>query len=335
MKKIWLILLALCAALVLAACSVEVGPSDPSDPNDPGDGGTTPTQVEGNNAAVLRGDSLGSGAAASAELRKEVSVGLNSEAADLEVGDAYLARENADTETFEWFVALTNTGEQTYCFVRAADIQFSDGAGALLEEGFNFIQGSIRVGANSDIYTDTCLADGQTGYFFGTVPARDRQLYSVIDSIDIADITVQTGLSVPQASIVPQEYDLATSTSPPQLAVTVVNEGTAPARVLPESNYLLLDDDDSPLTWNFFGSLSWDGLMAADESRVLNDALVYSGSSKRLLVYVDFENPNSNAAALDLRALAGLSEAAAKEQFITLRNAYEEQALARWLESER
>ena len=335
MKKVWLIVLALCATLVLAACSVSVEPSDPNDPDDPGDGGTTPIQVEGNNAAVLTGDSLGSGTAASAELRKEVSVDLNSEVADLEVGDAYLARENAGTETFEWFVALTNTGEQTYCFVRAVDIQFSDDAGVLLEEDFNFVQGSIRVGANSDTYTDTCLADGQTGYFFGTVPARDRQLYSVIDRIDLADITVQTGFSVPQASIVPQEYALATSTTPPQLAVTVINEGAASAKVLPESNYLLLDDDGSPLTWNFFGSLSWDGFMAADESRVLNDALVYSGSSERLLVYVDFENPNSSIEALDLSALAGLSGAAAKERYIALRNAHEEQSLARWLESER
>ena len=335
MKRFTLVVLALVAALVLAACSVEVDPGDPNNPDDPGDP-NTPTQVEGNNAAVLTGATLGSGAADVAALRKDISVRLITEDRDLELRDAYLARESADTETFEWFVELVNTGTETYCFVQALGLEFSgDGESVLIGDN-SFVQGNVRVGAN-DVYTDTCLAGGQTGYFFSIENAADGdQLYSLIDSLTLSELTVQAGGEVPPASIVPQEYSVAPGT-PQEIAVNITNTGTALARLEEFSNYILLDDDEQPLTWNFFNSPSnsvgGDGTVAAGETRVLNDTLSYDGSADRMLAYTDFEDPNSTLNAPDLRSLAGLSGAAAKVRFVELRNAQIGRELALSLES--
>ena len=335
MKRFTLSLLALCAVLMLAACSVEVDPDGPDNPDNPG-GGNTPPQVEGNNAAILTGETLGDSTAASADLRKEISVELNREVADLQVGDAYLARESADTETFEWLLALTNTGEQTYCFVEATDLQFRDSVGVLLEDDNIFVQGSVRVGAN-DVYTDTCLSAGQTGYFLGIeTAAGGEQLYSVIDSLTIGDIEVQVDFDEPDASVEPQRYAVSSGATQ-QLAVDITNTGTSSAEVEPQSNYVLLDEDGSPLTWNFFNSpansVGWDGTLAANDTQVLNDTLIYRGSAERLLAYVDYTGLDSALEAPDLSALAVLDEVTAKVQFVALRNAHEARTRALWLEA--
>jgi len=271
---------------LLAACG---GLSNPSPNPDPNSGPDTPP----NNSAVLSGDTLGEGVVPNTQLRKEISASLTGASSNFRLGKAYAIRERADSETLDWFISVTNESNQLRCFIEATVIQFKNSAGQTLVTVYgSYVKSRVGVSQGSDIYTDTCLSSGETGYLFGIELADDVPLiYTSVSSIVISSIEGDTGFDEPAAKIIPQSYSVVGK----QLAVTIKNEGASKVRVDRLSPYFLLDDDKFPLAWRYFDELSWNGLVGAGETQVMNDIFRgYDGKATKLQVQIDFDSPTSS-----------------------------------------
>ena len=208
--------------LLLVACGGSGGVKP--DPNPP------PTGVP-NNSAVLSGAPLGTGTAPVSQLRKEIAVNL-ANTGTFKVGKGYATRDAADTETLYWFVSVTNESKTLQCFIEATSVQFKNSAGqTLVADDAAFVSGSVAVYQGTDIYTDTCLAGGQTGYLFGIeLESEVPSIYTSVSSVVVSTLAGDTGFSVPAAKIIPQSYTVSKN-SPQELAVSIKNAGTGAVRV--------------------------------------------------------------------------------------------------------
>ena len=310
---------------LLAACSTDSGPPPTNPPTNP------PTQqpdITGNNSAVLTGAPLGSGETGVQRLRKEVSVNLATPNPDFELGTFSATRQSVDTETIYWILPLSNTGSQTRCFVKAVDLTFRDGTGStLVVDERAFVDGSVGVLSS---YTSTCLAPRETGYIQGIETDRNVDVYSLLESVDIEKIEVNSSTpSAPEVEIIPQRYDVSMNQD---LSVFVKNQGSQTGYVDSlTSTYTLLDDRNRPLSWGFLDlGPGWDGELTPNETRNLVNTLRYGGEAEKIKVVVDFDNELS-ASSMSVQGLKGVEADLAR---LRQRNAAEEAKLEQFKRSQ-
>ena len=281
--------------LVLAACGGPTTPPPAPNPTPQPSPGSHPRPgATANNSAVLSGAALGSGTTPNSELRREISASVKVENTTFSLDSAYATRISADTETLDWFIAVTNQGSSLQCFVEASTLEFRDSAGQILTtDDFTFVSGSVGVDQSLATYTDTCLGSGETGYFFGIELEDDvPALYSSVDSIVIATLESDAGFDASTARILPQSYAV-TAGGP---SVTVHNEGTSAARIGDFSNFFFLDESNLPLTWGFFendlNSLNDNPVVDTGETHIIDEPFsFYDGFSSKVQVQVDFGSP--------------------------------------------
>ncbi len=302
--------------LMLAACGGPTTP--PPEPNPTPDPVPAPVPdptpgpgAAANNSAVLSGAALGSSITPNSELRREISASVTSENTTFSLDSAYATRTTADTETLDWFIAITNQGSSLQCFIRASVLEFRDSAGrTLTTDDFTFVSGSVGVDQSLDTYTGTCLGGGETGYLFGIELEDDAlALYSSVDSIVIATLESDGGFDASAARILPQRYTV-TGGGP---SVTVRNEGTSAARIGDFSYFFFLDESNLPLTWGFFdndlNSLNDNPVVDPGETHILEEPFsFYGGFSSKVQVQVDFGNPTGPLSAGNLARLSGASD---------------------------
>ena len=240
-----------------------------------------------NNSAVLTGAALGAGTTPNRELQKVIGVSPSPNPA-FRLGAAYATRTSVDSQTLDWFISVTNQSDSLLCFVRATNIEFRDSTGAtLVVDELDYVSGSVGVGQESDLYTDTCLQGGETGYLFGIeLELEVASVYSLASSVVIGALDGDAGFTVPAARLIPQRYAVADT-----FAVTVRNDGTGAARLGEFSHYFLLGDDGRPLTWDFFGDDVAGDPVAAGDTLSLQGRPFYDGLASRAQVNVDFKSP--------------------------------------------
>ena len=269
--------------LALVSCGADTMRPPTESPTEPP---TNSPSIKGNNSALLTGPTLGSGSASVGALRKEVSKVVSDAPPGLSFGTAYATRTSTTSETLYWVLPVTNTSGEALCFIRFNGITFSDGAGnTLAEDDFSYVTGSVGA-FSSDMYTDTCLAPGETGYVLGIELSNPNPVYTSLDRISIAEVVADSDATVPPVSIVPQLYTAFGE----NLNVTVENKGTRTGYVTDFSSYLLLDAGGGPLAWGFLDrATGWEGALAVGERKGLIDPVRYNGSAQRVRVFVDFE----------------------------------------------
>ena len=306
---------------LLAACSTDSGPPTNNPPNPPTNPPTQQPDIMGNNSAVLTGVPLGSDEVDVERLRKEVPVNLATSNPDFELGTFSATRQSVDTETIYWILPITNTSNQTRCFIKAVNLTFRDGTGStLVVDEQAFVDGGVGVLSS---YTSTCLASQETGYIQGIETDRNVDVYSLLESIDIE--TIEANSRVPEApatEVIPQRYNVSMNQD---LSVFVENQGDQTGYVSSlSSTYTLLDAGNRPLSWGFLDlGPGWDGELTPNETRNLVDTLRYRGEAEKIKVVVDFNNESSSAE-MSAQGLKGVEADLAR---LRQRNAVEEAKL--------
>ena len=228
-----------------------------------------PPPVSANNSAILEGENLGTQTASNSVLRKEVVVEVRVPNSSFKLGKAYLTRSTKSSESFYWVVAVTNTSSQIKCFVEAKDIQLLNDSGTVLvNQAFTFLTGQVGISQNR-IYTDTCLAAGETSYILGI----ELDLFANVAKISLGLLdSLNSSFSLSSAKIIPQSYAIGQSGLLRDFSATVKHMSNGAVKIGLFSKFFLLDQSDEPLIFGFLSPPTGDELINSGEIKTLQDS---------------------------------------------------------------
>ncbi len=258
------------------------------------DPGTNPVfSVTNTSQSLLIGHNIGNDFLATNDFRKLVDFSVTNPDPRLSFGHAYVSKKDPYTDAVYWMIFVTNTSDQTLCFIRLTNGIYKNSSGqTIATDDFNYVHGSVRRFSLSDIETNTCLLPDQKGLFSGIEILSG--LYSnlseiVFESIHIND-SGPTEASLPYIVhggtffVAPYAGAIQTITLP------IKNIGTERGLIDNLSQYVLVDANGNPLSWGYFGlPINWNGVLDVDEEGTLTDSYSYFGIANRLYVYIDYE----------------------------------------------
>jgi hypothetical protein len=197
-----------CSLLVAATLLASACTDDPmaipasADAGPDASPGPAPEAVDfpstGNNSARAE-TPFGSGATENQALVKRVDFESTDPSGSLHAGPVFVSRSATFSTYVNTFVRVENQGATRRCFVSIPAMQLRDAAGATIAtDSVSYVQGSV--GASS-VYTDTCLAPGESGYFVGILEAPYTKVASLVFSIDGGD----EGFGDPAMRVVPED----------------------------------------------------------------------------------------------------------------------------------
>lgn len=273
--------------------------------------GPAPTK---NNSADLRGPALGVAVFTASTDRRTVPVNVGKNVTGLQIGQAYLTRSPPTSTSVYVTIPVTNTGTGYPCFIQAMPFKYLTSAGTALNSASDSDYLSGGVGdLGGGIYTHSCLAPGETGYFLDFRSGTPTQYFSVTASISV-DISSPFAGQAPPGRLTPKQYDIGTCDDVRSVRVTAVNDGTSTVAVAASGVGLgpaiLLDTDGLPAGWIYLADdLVAD--LAAGTSTFFFSGLPDVPAVTRAQLFVDFDLPMMTAALELASAPSGLAEAMA------------------------
>jgi hypothetical protein len=240
-----------------------------------------------NDAANLSGMSVGLCDGSASLLRKKIPVALTGGGTQFSIGDGYLLSD-ASVPQYAWLaLPVTNLGTTMHCFVSASDYSWLDSAGNSEGTLLAYVTGSVGQ-VDPTIYTDTCLAPGETGFLLDIQSDLvSDDIYTPTTSVTLALSTSSDGTR-PPAKISPLGYTVAGAA----LAVAFENGGTGPADIA-ESNscpYILVDSGGLPVTWAFLDPTPLGELGVGQQGSGTASSVLECGQTLR--TYFPFESPD-------------------------------------------
>jgi hypothetical protein len=254
--------------------------------------GPPPTQ---DNSADLGGDPVGTQPFDPNQDRRVLPVNVTVPLPGLQVGQAYLTRLSTTNETADVTIPVTNTGTGYPCFVTTKPYRWLDVNGQLLNTtNTEFLHGSVGV-LSGTLYTETCLAPGESGYFLGIELATgSAPLYSAVVSIDLGLSSTNTG-SAPSAKLLPTRYDVGTCSGNRTLRVQAAISGGTVAiggRSTSLAPAFYLDANGVPAGWTFL-SQNQPANAAPGSTANFYTNLIFDPAVTRLQFFLSFEPPNT------------------------------------------
>jgi len=218
--------------------STSTGSDDGSDTGrDPG-----PAPAGGNNWACMSNGDFPAATIDDPSLRKVIPYAVNGESERLDLGPMTVSRNSTTSGFMRTHLPVTNISDTQWCFIQIEELAFSGGGIELANSDFDFVQGSVGNIGNG-LYTSTCLAPGESGYFFEITEVD-------FESVNEASFTLEEPDSIgipPGQSLLPTGYEVEGSDAD----ITVEHvEGEEPIAV-DSSLWLLLDASGEPVSWGF------------------------------------------------------------------------------------
>jgi hypothetical protein len=247
------------------------------------------------NSADLRGPALGDVPFVPSTARRIVLVKVGTSVAGLSVGQAYLTRSSFASDV-QLTIPVMNGGTDHPCFIAAESFHYLSSTGTLLNAAadMDYVIGSVGDMGN-DIYTHSCLAPGETGYF---LDSRGAAFFTSTASMELDLSTVAEG-TAPAGHLTPKQYELGTCAGLRSLRVMAVNDGASTVTVAPDGQGLgpavLLDGDGLPAGWIFVEDDQTVQLMAGQQVYFAT-ALTDVAAVTRAQFFLDFDPPAPAAA---------------------------------------
>jgi len=252
-----------------------------------------------NNAALLKGGSLGLGSSSTNDLRKVVSVHLLGPDAGFAVpSTGYLSRSTPTDSAAYLTVKLTNMDSVSHCLVDAEQLAWLDGdGGSVVSPQFGIITGSVGYVGGTLPLTKSCLGSLETGYLIDIeIPPFDAGVVyyepTVAVQFSLSALFSGSQISNPTAIFIPVAYDGGTGFIEP-LSVDYTNEGCDAGTVGPYSTWILMDDTEAPLFWGYFASTSGGAVVPVGQSASIPGSYFYGGSGSKLLVQMDMQSASA------------------------------------------
>jgi hypothetical protein len=240
-----------------------------------------------NDDANLSGMSVGLCDGSASLLRKKIPVTLTGGGTQFSIGDGYLMSD-ASIPAYAYFaLPVTNVGTTMHCFVSASDYSWLDSAGNSEGSFLAYVTGSVGQ-VDPTIYTDTCLAPGETGFLLDIQSDLvSNDIYTPTTSVTLALSTSSDG-TLPPAKVLP----LGNTVAGAVLTVAFENEGTRPADIA-ESNscpYILVDSGGLPVTWAFLDPTPLGELDVGQQGSATANYVMECGQTVR--AYIPFQSPD-------------------------------------------
>jgi hypothetical protein len=188
----------------------------------------------------------------SSSARRIVPVTVGASVSGVSVGQAYLTRTSFTSEV-QLTIPVTNGGTGHPCFIAAEGLHYLGSTGTLLNDAtdMEYLIGSVGDLGN-DIYTNSCLAPGETGYFLDS--RTSPSFFTSPASIEL-DLSMLSAGTAPAGHLTPTHYELGTCAGSRSLRVAAVNDGASTVTVASGGQGLgpaiLLDGDGLPAGWIF------------------------------------------------------------------------------------
>jgi len=290
-------------SLLVAGCSLLTGGGTK--------GGGSPL-VGGNAYATVNGSAFGGNSVADSTLTKSVTLQNDSSGSGyVTPGTAISMKESSVGTALYLAIPITNNTGVAQSFVELTNIYYYDSTGTRLNATpvIAFVNGSVGLLTTANIFTNTCLASGEMGYF--TLLDTDSNAYSNVSKVEF---TVQSGGTTPVdpgSKLIPQSYSITGSGSSATLTQTFKNTGT---RSLDLNNsqyvfckYIGLDGSGKPVMWWFTSSSvsPGNGVLSAGASGSESGSFVFDGTSSSIIGFTAFEVSNSGASVSDIYPASG------------------------------
>jgi hypothetical protein len=260
-------------------------------------------------------------------MRRMIPITMGTPIAGLQVGPAYLTRSDTATETAYLTIAVTNTGTQRPCFIKASPLSYLNGSQVLNDPTHaGYVSGSVG-DVGFGIFTDTCLGPGESGYIIDIqLDSSGTAFFSSTTSIALSLASSSAG-TVPGGHLHPTGYEVGSCAPMRSLRLTTVNDGTAAVEVAQStpalSPVILLDGGGLPAGWLYLQD-NVASQVAVGEMVSLDAMVTAVWAVDRARFFIQFDG--AAAAALEL----GPTPAALAASAADARSA-REALLARWL----
>lgn len=231
---------------------------------------------------------IGTNISSTSLLRKPVAFTLSNPNSNYSLGNAYVARIKETSTALYWMVQVNNVSNKTSCFVNLDSGEYRSNNGTVLDTvPVSYVSGSIRDVGNS-VYTNTCLAPGQRGFFVGvTLNVSYDQIGSIVFSSLLQSVAAST---VPTLTISPAGYSVTPNSAVSQkVSLTVHNDSSVAGVLALSSRAILLDSDNNPLIWLYLTRpTTWNGSLNPGENGILESTVEYEGASRKTFVNLDY-----------------------------------------------
>ena len=241
------------------------------------------SRADGFGWSELRGDKIGTGESTPAELRKVLKVQVN-DSAGYSATRAFVLRSSPTSEYLSVLVELKNESAPFQCYVQAEQIQLRTTSGELipLQRDSTYLAGSL---GQSDLVTDTCLAEGETGYL-SISPMSGAGAFDALADVDFVLSASAGRFERPDYMLVPKRY----IADDDHIQLTLVNEGRAKAPIddITLIQYVLLDGEGLPLDTGFLEASTIGASVAPGGTLMADDSYYFTGVSERMKVLASY-----------------------------------------------
>jgi len=247
--------------------------------------GPDPGTAAGNNSACMSNGSFPSGISDDPSLRKVIPYMVIGGSASLELGAMTVSRKSATSSGFTWtHVPVTNISDSAWCFVMIEDLSFSDGELELVDDGDVFVEGSVGDLGNG-LYTGTCLAAGESGYFLSITEVDFERISEASFSIEEPDTSPATPLEV----VVPTGYVVDGSDA----EITIEHLSGQEITASDTAVWLLRDSSGEPVVWGFAEASDELVLSPGDTHQYRMSESFLQQVGPNICVWVDFDPPTA------------------------------------------
>ena len=150
----------------------------------------------------------------------------------------------------------------------------------MIVNSLSYLDGSIKK-LSSSRYTDTCLLPNGNGYVSSIEIISN--IYTNVSKIVVGNIdTGSSGFSDSDLSVLPQSYQISGTYNDPLIKVT---NQTSIKTTIGLSMIYLLDSNNNPIFWDFFGG----GDIEPNSSLDLDNFIMFNGSVSKIHVFLDLD----------------------------------------------
>jgi hypothetical protein len=244
-----------------------------------------------NNSATLSNGDVGTKASPVMALRKRLNVNvIGGMPPGFTLGQAWGMRLAPNSRALDYVLPITNNTAELWCGVHTAQVVLKNAMDgvvfAVKADETNPVTGIV--GVVGTLWTSSCLAPGQTGYFLdiqGPEQADPADYYTPTVSLDLKIDKIAPGVRAP-AQVIPTGYTYR----PGSFVVQVKNDGPSLARIKMYSNFILFDDA-GPVAWELLVPLMLNQVVAVGGVADLNNVrAITTASGSRVYAAISFED---------------------------------------------
>ncbi len=265
-----------------------------------------------NDSASLSGTAFGAGTSSDASLQKTVTLVDDAPNSSLQIGSSTIVFEPINSGYLYAAIPVKNVGKTALSFPELSNLYYEDSSGAKLNgtADSGYVTGTVGYLSSGNVFTDACLAPGETGY----VILISSNIYSSTQKIEFSTSVGASTPTDPGSALIPQDYTISgASGGAGTVTVAFKNTGTNQLDVNNQKSggfvFIGLDSSGNPTMWQYFTSSlnPSNGVLTAGQSGSAQGYYDFDGTTSTIVAFTPFETSASAAKFLGSETAATLN----------------------------